>query len=162
MKYALFPVMVLLMMLAAARTNETRTSGKNRHSENAGAPYSPIEGNWILVSNNVYGKELHPQRVPQQIKMFNKGVFSFMMYDSAGNFYYAGAGPYEVNGNRYKETFAFASVTNDINSKDWQRWEMKEDTLVFYGFEKGETADGRDVTTAWGKNKFIEKRVRIR
>jgi hypothetical protein len=85
------------------------------------------------------------------------------MYDSSGNFYYAGAGPYEINGNLYKETFTYSSDTIYNDSKDWQRWEMKGDTLIFYGFEKAEMADGRDVTKEWGgKGKFIEKRVRVK
>ena len=40
---------------------------------------------------------------------------------------------------------------------------MKGDTLIFYGFEKAEMADGKDVTKEWNVNgKFIEKRVRAK
>lgn len=40
---------------------------------------------------------------------------------------------------------------------------MKGDTLIFYGFEKAEMPDGKDVTKKWNENgKFIEKRVRAK
>lgn len=138
----------------AAPVSETVTMAK--------AAASPIEGNWILVSNEVNGKLVRPKRYPQQIKMFHDGYYSFVMYDSAGAFYFAGAGPYELDGNMYKETFTFSSDTSYNDSKDWQRWEMKGDTLYFYGFEKAEMGNGRDATAEWGKNKFIEKRVRLK
>lgn len=126
---------------------------------------SPIEGNWILVSSEVNGKMIKPKRFPQQFKMFHDGYFSFLMYDSSGKFWMAGAGPYEVNGNMYKETVGYCSWdTSYLNSKDWQKWEMKADTLIFYGFEKAEMADGKDVTKEWNASvgNFIEKRVRVK
>ena len=96
--------------------------------------------------------------------MFHDGYFSFIMYDTSGKFSIAGAGPYEINGNMYKETVGYCSWdTSYLNSKDWQKWEMKADTLIFYGFEKAEMADGKDVTKEWNANgKFIEKRVRVK
>lgn len=146
-----------------ACNNKNKKQGNDTYSEQNRDAYSPIEGNWVLVSNEVYGKQIKPKRSPQQLKIFNDGYFSFIMYDSSGNFYYAGAGPYEINGNLYKETFTYSSDTIYNDSKDWQRWEMKGDTLIFYGFEKAEMADGRDVTKEWGgKGKFIEKRVRVK
>lgn len=40
---------------------------------------------------------------------------------------------------------------------------MKCNTLIFYGFEKVEMSDGKDVTKQWNENgKFIEKRVRAK
>jgi hypothetical protein len=96
--------------------------------------------------------------------MFHDGYFSFIMYDTSGKFSIAGAGPYEINGNMYKEILAFGSGdTSYINANDWQKWEMKGDTLIFYGFEKAEMPDGKDVTNDWNANgKFIEKRVRVK
>lgn len=94
--------------------------------------------------------------------MFHDGYFSFVMYDASGNFYYAGAGPYSLEGNMYKETFTYSSDTAYIDATDWQRWELKGDTLLFFGFEKVTLKDGKDETAEWGKNKFIEKRVRVK
>lgn len=123
---------------------------------------SPIDGTWIVVSNEVNNKVVTPKRDPQQLKMFHDGYFSFTMYDGDGNFHYAGAGPFSLEGNMYKETFEYASDTSDIGSSDWQRWELKGDTLMFYGFEKAQSKDGKDLTEVWGKNQFIEKRIRIK
>lgn len=138
---------VLFIIFMACNTNEE----KQVQTTNTGTlkTPSPIEGNWILVSNEVYGKQVAYKRNPPQLKMIHDGYFSFMMYDSAGSFYYAGAGPYEVKGNMYKETFTWSSDTAYNDSKDWQRWEMKGDTLIFYGFEKAELLNGKDVTDEW-------------
>lgn len=141
----------------------SKTGSEAEHSSKVSpSSSSPIEGNWILVSNEVDGKLIVPKRSPQQIKMFHDGYYAFVMYDSVGAFYFAGAGPYELDGNMYKETLAYSSDTTYNDAKDWQRWELKEDTLYFYGFEKVEMGDGRDATEEWGKNKFVEKRVRLK
>lgn len=133
----------------------TGNSGKSQRS--------PIEGNWVTVSFEQNGKVTHPKRVPQQFKMFHDGYFSLVMYDEEGKFYLAGAGPYEIDGNIYKEKFPFHSDTAFIGSENWQKWEMKDDTLVMYGFEKALMPDGKDVTAEWTSGgKFIEKRVRVK
>ena len=124
---------------------------------------SPVEGNWITVSFEQNGKLFKPKRYPQQFKMFYDGNFSLISYDTTGNFSFACAGTYELNGNTYKETCTYHSETSYINFKDWQTWEMKDDTLIFYGFEKVEMPDGKDVTSEWSANgKFIEKRIRLK
>lgn len=151
----------LLIFITVSCKSKTETAGASNSLTTINKPYSPIEGNWELVSNEIYGKKINVKR-KQQFKMFQEGFFCFIMYDSLGNFHYSGAGPYEVNGNAYKETFTYASDTIDIGSKDWQKWEIKEDTLIFYGFEKAEMPDGTDVTKDWGDSKFVEKRVRVK
>lgn len=162
MKYFSLILISLLIISFIACNNRNQNDNKTNLKDAAKNQISPIEGNWILVSNEVYGRQIKPKRFPQQLKIFHDGYFSFVMYDSIGNFYYAGAGPYEINGNMYKETFAYSSDTSYNDSKDWQRWEIKGDTLIFYGFEKAELADGADVTKEWGgRNKFIEKRIKV-
>ena len=121
--------------------------------------FSPIEGNWELVSDEQGGKKITTKK---QFKVFNEGRFSFIMFDATGNFNGAGAGSYEVNGNTYKETFKYYSDTKFNGSSDWQEWKMEGDTLVFYGFKKVLMADGKDVTNEWGHNTFVEKRVRAK
>jgi hypothetical protein len=79
-----------------------------------------------------------------------------------GNFHSAGAGPYEVNGNTYKETMSYYSNPKYVGASDWQEWEMKGDTLIFYGFKKVTLADGTDVTKEWEDHKFTEKRIRAK
>jgi hypothetical protein len=122
---------------------------------------SPIEGNWELVVNEINGKKVNPKST-QQFKMFHDGYFSFIMYDESGNFYLAGAGPYELQGSTYIETHNYSSDPQFIGAKDWQKWEMNGDTLVFYGFKKVLLADGRDVTNEMGGSHFVEKRVRVK
>lgn len=153
-------VLIFLVMLYSCADKSSAPVSETTIAAKAAA--SPIEGDWILVSNEVNGRLVEPKRYPQQVKMFHDGYFSFFMYDSAGRFYASGAGPYELDGNMYKETFDFYSDTIYIGSRDWQQWELKGDTLYFYGFKKGEMADGKDVTEEWGKDKFIEKRVRLK
>ena len=164
MKQFLFvPVALLLIILSACnQQNQKQNTGTTGAAGNE--KYSAIEGNWDLVSTEVNGKQTKPKRYPQQFKMFHDGFFSFVMYDESGKFHLAAAGSYEVNGNMYKEAFTYYSGdTIYINSKDWQKWEMKGDTLISYGFEKAEMPDGKDVTKEWNANgRFIEKRVRAK
>jgi hypothetical protein len=124
---------------------------------------SSIEGNWETVSVEVNGRQTKPKKVPQQFKMFHDGFFSLITYDDSGEFSFACAGNYEISGSMYKETCTYNSSIGYIGSKDWQKWEMKGDTLIFYGFEKAEMADGKDVTAEWnGNGRFVEKRVRAK
>jgi hypothetical protein len=120
-----------------------------------------LEGNWELVENIVNGKKIVPS-VPQQFKVFNDGFFCFTTCDAAGKFQYSGAGTYELTGNVYKETFRYASTKEHIGASDWQTYEMKGDTLIFYGYTKATDVNNKDLTTQWGKNIFIEKRVRAK
>jgi hypothetical protein len=73
--------------------------------------YSPIEGNWELISKQEEGKKA-VLKSPQQFKVFNNGFFSYILYDTLGNFQNAGVGTYEVNGNSYKETFKLFQIKN--------------------------------------------------
>ena len=123
--------------------------------------YSPLEGNWELVSKEVVGHKINLSQ-HQQFKVFDKGFFCYVGYDSVGNFHSAGAGPYEVNGNTYKETMSYYSNPKYVGASDWQEWEMKGDTLIFYGFKKVTLSDGTDVTKEWEDHKFIEKRIRAK
>ena len=120
----------------------------------------PLAGSWVLVENWVNGQRINPQRHPQQFKIFHDGFFSYLMYKPDGSFYNAGAGTYSTEGNQYKETCLYYSDPIYIGSSDWQEWKMEGDTLYFYGFRKAIDKTGKDVTQEWGKNKFVEKRVR--
>jgi hypothetical protein len=152
---ALTVVMMTGFLACSSKQNDSKAD------EPAEKKISPLEGSWVTVSFEQNGKISHPKRVPQQFKMFHDGFFSLVMYDDDGKFYLAGAGPYEITGDTYKETFPFHSDTAYIGFKNWQKWELKGDTLIFYGFEKAEKPDGSDVTKEWNSNgKFIEKRIR--
>ncbi len=160
MKQILIAITVIMLTGLMACTSKQNSSKPDESTEKK---ISPIEGNWITVSFEQNGKVTHPKRVPQQFKMFHDGFFSLMMYDEQGKFYLAGAGPYEIDGDIYKEKFPFHSDTAYIGCENWQKWEVKGDTLIFYGFEKAEMPDGKDVTNDWNANgKFIEKRVRVK
>lgn len=121
---------------------------------------SPLDGSWELVENWVNGQLVSPQKHPQQFKIFHDGFFSYLMYKPNGSFYNAGAGTYSTEGNQYKETFLYYSDSVYIGSSDWQEWKLESDTLYFYGFRKAVDKTGKDVTQEWGRNKFVEKRVR--
>lgn len=160
MKYVLLISMITCIGLYSCA--DKTGSAEKEVSGNPSTNVSPIEGNWILVSNEINGRLITPKRFPQQLKMFHDGYFSFVMYDSVGKFYLAGAGPYELEGSAYKETFEYCSDTIFNGARDWQQWEIKDDTLFFYGFKKVEMADGKDVTDQVGRDQFIEKRVRLK
>ena len=150
MKKILSIVAVSLLVTAC---NEPTTTSKK----------SPLEGNWEMVSNEINGKKTNPKRFPQQLKMLHDGFISVIMYDEAGKFYLSASGTYDIDGNMYKETANYHSNTDYIGFKNWEKWEMKGDTLIFYGFEKAEMPDGKDVTAEMNKNgKFIEKRIRAK
>jgi len=163
MKYYFAALIVLSIIFFTGCNSKSEKNADMASGSNSNKTRSAIEGNWILVSTEVNGKKTEPGKGPRQFKMFHDGHFSFIMFDSAGKFSIAGAGPYEIDGDMYKETQAYISDTVFTNAKDWQKWEMKGDTLVFYGFEKTEMADGKDVTNEWNADgKFIEKRVRVK
>jgi hypothetical protein len=154
---ALTVFFIIVITACNQKQNDNKTAELTNKTE------SPIDGNWVTVSFEVNGKKTNPKRVPQQFKMFHDGYFSLIMYNDEGNFSFACAGTYELNDKTYKETCTYHSDTNYINARDWQTWETKGDTLIFYGFEKAEMPDGNDVTKEWNTGgKFIEKRVRVK
>ena len=163
MKQFLFlSIAFLIIILSACNQNsqkqEINTSGKIRNEK-----YSAIEGNWELVSREINGKQTKPKRAPQAFKMLHNGFVSVILYNDSGNFALAGAGTYEISGNIYKETAIYHSDTIAIGFKDWQKWEIKGDTLIFYGFEKAEMANGKDMTQQLNADgKFIEKSIRAK
>ena len=163
MKQSLFLSIAFLTIILPAcnqksQKQDTDTSGKTSNEK-----YSPIDGNWELVSTEINGKQTKPSRTPQQFKMLHYGFLSVFRYNDSGNFAVAGAGTYEVNGNTIKETVVYHSDTAAIGAKDWQKWEMKSDTLIFYGFEKIEMPDGKDITQEVNRGgKFIEKSIRAK
>ena len=162
MKQSLFLSIALTIILPAcnqkSQKQDTDTSGKTSNEK-----YSPIDGNWELVSTEINGKQTKPRRTPQQFKMLHDGFLSIFRYDDSGNFAVAGAGTYEVNGNIIKEVVIYHSDTVALGANDLQKWEMKGDTLIFYGFEKVEMADGKDITKEVNeRGKFVEKSVRAK
>jgi len=160
MKQISFAITVLFI-IAITACNQKQND--NKKAELTNKTVSPIDGNWVTVSFEKNGIVSHPKRVPQQFKMFHDGFFSLIMYDDEGKFYLAGAGSYEIDGDIYKEKFPFHSDTAFIGSQNWQKWEVKGDTLIFYGFEKALMPDGKDVTNEWNTGgRFIEKRVRAK
>jgi hypothetical protein len=153
----------LIALVYTTSCNDTSDTGQKASDtpRQENTAHTPIEGNWELVSYVDKGKVIDTRKA-QQFKAFHDGFFYVIMYDSLGNFYMAGAGPYGIDGKTYKETFTYYSDTTYIGSSDWQEWEMKGDTLQFKGFTKGLMADGRDVTDEWGRSTFDAKFVRAR
>ncbi|MFN8288809.1 MAG: hypothetical protein U0U70_01005 [Chitinophagaceae bacterium] len=160
MKQLLIALTVIITAILFSCTSKQNSTQPDAPAKNIP---SPIEGNWETVSFEVNGKPTHPKRVPQQFKMFHDGFFSLLAYNDEGEFAFAGAGTYEVTGNMYKETCTYHSATADIGFTDWQKWEIKGDTLVMYGFEKALMGDGKDITKEVNANgMFVEKRVRAK
>ncbi len=123
---------------------------------------SSIEGAWELTENRVDGKLIMPKR-SQQIKLFHDGFFSFMMYNEDGSFHGSGAGTYQLQGNKYIETFSHYSDTTWVGYADQQEWELRGDTLIFSGFKKVFDPKGNEMAPeTWGGDKFVEKRVRMK
>ena len=128
---------------------------------NSKKPSSPIDGGWELYSKEKGGKTTFYKK-PSQIKVYHDGHFSIMVYDSTGKFDAAGAGTYELDGNKYVETFTYSSWAKGVGMKLSFDWELKGDTLIFAGFKKVLKADGTDITKDWGGDSFIEKKVRVK
>jgi hypothetical protein len=149
------PVLLALCLLSVA----CQTGDKSAVTTTRPA-ISGIEGNWELVENRVGGKVIVPQR-SQQIKVFNDGFFSYLMYNPDGSFHGAGAGTYTIDGNTYTETFRYSSDTTWVGFADQQTWELRGDTLIFAGFKKVLDRAGREMAPGtWGGDMFVEKRVR--
>jgi hypothetical protein len=119
---------------------------------------SPLEGAWELISSETNGKTTRYEK-PAQIKLFTGGYFSLIMKDSTGRSYFGIAGPFEVNGNVYKETATYSTISEYIGFSDWQEFELKQDTLYFKLFTKMLDAQGRDITDTV---KTTETRVRAK
>lgn len=164
-----FPVKNLMLPLFVAafgllsffpfnKTSDNQSIAPEKGDVNA---LSPIDGSWELYSTEIAGRvTIHKK--PKQFKMFHNGFVSLMMYDSLGKFEAAGAGTFELEGNKYKETFTYSSWPEVLGASNWQEWAMKGDTLLFYGFKKVTDANGRDITKDWGGDHFIEKRLRAK
>ncbi len=163
MKQFLFISIASLTIILSACNQKNQKQDTDTLGKTINEKYSPIDGNWELVSTEINGKQTKPKRIPQQFKMLHDGFLSIFRYDDSGNFAVAGAGTYEVNGNICKEVVAYHSATAALGAKDSQKWEMKGDTLIFYGFEKVEMPDGKDITKEVNRNgKFIEKSIRAK
>ena len=122
---------------------------------------SPIDGAWEFFSTESGGKTTFHKK-PRQIKVYCDGYYCMMGYDSTGTFRYAGAGTYELEGNKYKETYLYYSAPVYLGTSIWFDWAMSGDTLLFYGYKKVTKADGTDVTKDWGGDSKIEKKVRVK
>ena len=162
---ALTGLLVYVLISCNQKQKDTKTAEttNNSHSAITNNSHSAIEGNWETVLFEVNGKPAESKRFPRQFKMFHDGYFSLLTYDDSGEFAFAAAGTYEINGSLYKETCTYHSVIADIGFTDSQKWEIKGDTLIFYGFEKATMGDGKDITQEINANgRFIEKRVRAK
>jgi hypothetical protein len=120
---------------------------------------SPIDGEWELVWSKVNGQVTSTGK-PLQFKMFHNGFFCLIMQDSAGNWTSAGAGPFEITGNIYKETFKYVSRPDILGYSNWQEFELKGDTLYNRMFTKVTDASGKE-HMGWSKDRE-EKRVRAK
>ena len=122
---------------------------------------SPIEGAWELYSTEKGGKTTYHKK-PKQIKLYHDGYLCLMHYDSTGKFAFAAAGTYEVNGNHYKETCTYHTMTGLVGASIWFDYSINGDTATFSGFKKVIMPDGKDVTKDWGGDSFVEKKVRVK
>lgn len=143
-----------LMLLLCSAYTQTSTG-------QAPVVASPLNGAWELYSTEAGGKTTFHKK-PAQFKTYCDGFFCIMMYDATGKFDAAGAGTYELDGNKYKETFTYSSDPSMIGASLWFEWAMKGDTLIFSGFKKAVMADGKDVTQDWGGDSFVEKKIRAK
>lgn len=155
----LFAILVMFSFLPADN-NDSDYQDFMAKKSNINAP-SPIDGSWELYSTEIAGRTTIHKK-PKQFKIFHDGFVSLMMYDSLGKFEGAGAGTFELTGNKYKETFTYGSWPEAVGTSIWQEWAMKGDTLLFYGFKKVTDGNGNDITKDWGGDHFIEKRLRAK
>jgi hypothetical protein len=139
---------------------DTKTKAETQVSiANKASSTSPIDGSWELVWESV-GGVIRDKGKTSQFKMFHDGFFSLIAFDSSGKWSWDGAGTCSLDGNIYKETFKYSSVPEYIGARDWQEYELKNDTLITTGFTKVVFANGEDKTSVYPK--FIEKRVRAK
>ena len=163
MKQILIALASLFVCVLTGCNEKQKNKKDPKTDETTNNSRSSIEGNWETVSFEVNGKPAESKRFPRQFKMFHDGYFSLLAYDDSGEFAFAAAGTYEISDSLYKETCTYHSVIADIGFTDSQKWEIKGDTLIFYGFEKATMGDGKDITQEINANgKFIEKRVRAK
>ena len=123
---------------------------------------SPIEGAWELYSTESGGITTFHKK-PTQIKVYSSGYHSMMGYEDDGKFSFACAGPYELDGNQYKETFTHHSYEPWVGVTMYWKWSKSAngDTLYFSGPSKILKSDGEDITHEW-KEQIFEKKVRVK
>jgi hypothetical protein len=126
------------------------------------ATSSPFEGAWELYSTESGGTTTF-HKSPKQIKVHSNGYLCQMDYEKDGKFSYACAGPYEWEGNQFKETFTHHSYEPWIGVTMWWKWSKSAngDTLYFSGPSKILKSDGEDITHEW-KEQIFEKKVRVK
>ena len=157
MKNVTIALIVATSCLLAFTSNKPQRMDNPPHKTTV----SPMEGAWELYSTEAKGKTTYHKK-PKQIKVYQDNNFCMMHYDTTGKFYYACAGTYELDGNRYKETFIYHSMAAFTGASIWYDWSANGDTLTFAGFKKILSPDGKDVTQDWGGDYFIEKKVRVK
>jgi hypothetical protein len=150
---------ISLLIFFSACDNSSATENKNENTPTTDtvAKMSSLDGAWELVWAK-YNDTLADVSKAPLFKMFHDGIFSLIARDSSGKITFAGYGNYEVNGNVYKETFTYHNTAEYVGGMDWQKYELKGDTLYFRGFDK---------VVIGGKEekdfpKIEEKRVRIK
>ncbi|MBL4643866.1 MAG: hypothetical protein JKY44_09785 [Flavobacteriaceae bacterium] len=144
MKKAAFFVSLILISISACQQKETQKSS--------------IIGSWKLFYNQI--KEAGVVQIKDVskndfIKIINETHFSFINQpkDTLGDFY-AGAGTYTFDGEKYTETLEFIAYKAIRNHQFHFRIEIKGDTLIQYGREKVEAANM--------DREIIEKYLRIK
>lgn len=140
-------VLYLSLLLISISSCQEKTTQKSR-----------IIGSWKLVYNQIKEADtilLKDVSKTDFIKIINASHFSFINQpkDSLGDFY-AGAGTYTFDGEKYIETLEFIAYKAIRNHKFHFRIEIKGDTLIQYGREKVEAANM--------DREIIEKYLRIK
>lgn len=116
-----------------------------------------IEGTWKMVyaetieNDSITLKDLSNTTF---IKIINKSHFAFFNQENKGNAnFYAGAGTYTLEGDKYTETLNFTVVETIKNHQFKFKVKIKGDTLIQSGIEK--------VTAAGINRQIVEKYIKL-
>ena len=127
--------------------------------------YSPekppsIEGGWEVVWGK-YGDNVRDPGKPFQFKMFSDRHFSFIAEDGQGNWNWAAAGTYELEGDIYRETAIYNSIKEYVGLVLEWKYDVRGDTLIMEGPLKVMDTAG-NILTQYNDRLNTMREIRVR
>jgi hypothetical protein len=139
-----------LLSACARETGPEAASARQESELQTSEAAAPLVGAWELI----HGEYTDPTGSttiagngrPFQLKLFTGTHFAYVMGNEDGSFREAGAGPYTLEGDTYRETHAYQSESQLIGFTANWTYRVSGDTLYMEGPTQVWDAAGNEVT----------------